>query len=208
MFKNLQTSIYRAADLERAKAWYSDILGIPPYFDEPFYVGFRVEGYELRLQPDPGEGLTGRGGAVAYWGVDDIEAVFERLTTQGATAINPVRDVGGSIKGPLSKIPSATRSASSKIHVLQRCRLDDSRRQVREEAKMTQRASGTFEVDLKPQPLADEAASSTLGRLSLDKRFSGDLTAVSKGEMLSAGTNTEGSAAYVAIESHGNASWA
>lgn len=62
------------------------------------------------------------------------------------------------------------------------------------------RASGTFEVKLNPQELADKAASTTLGRMTIDKQFRGDLEAVSKGEMLSAGTSVKGSAGYVAIE--------
>lgn len=65
---------------------------------------------------------------------------------------------------------------------------------------MMNRATGTFEVKLNPQKLADGAADSTLGRLSIDKQFHGDLEAVSKGEMLSAGTSVKGSAGYVAIE--------
>ena len=65
---------------------------------------------------------------------------------------------------------------------------------------MSARATGTFEVKLHPQPLSDPAADATLGRLSIDKQFSGDLKGTSKGEMLSAGTATKGSAGYVAIE--------
>ena len=61
-------------------------------------------------------------------------------------------------------------------------------------------ATGTFEVKLNPQELTDKAADKTLGRLSIDKQFQGDLNAVSKGEMLSAGTSVKGSAGYVAIE--------
>jgi hypothetical protein len=62
------------------------------------------------------------------------------------------------------------------------------------------RATGTFEVKLNPQQLADKTADATLGRLSIDKQFHGGLEAVSKGEMLSAGTSVKGSAGYVAIE--------
>ena len=62
------------------------------------------------------------------------------------------------------------------------------------------RATGTFEVKLNPQQLADKTADATIGRLSIDKQFQGDLEAVSKGEMLSAGTSVKGSAGYVAIE--------
>lgn len=62
------------------------------------------------------------------------------------------------------------------------------------------RATGTFEVKLTPQPLSYEADGAPLGRLSIDKRFMGDLAAASHGEMLSAGTAVKGSAGYVAIE--------
>lgn len=61
-------------------------------------------------------------------------------------------------------------------------------------------ASGAFEVKLAPQTLSDTGADALLGRLSIDKTFHGDLTATSKGEMLSAGTSIKGSAGYVAIE--------
>jgi hypothetical protein len=62
------------------------------------------------------------------------------------------------------------------------------------------RATGTFEVKLAPQATDEQAGSATLGRLSIDKQFHGDLEATSKGEMLSAMTSTKGSAGYVAIE--------
>ena len=62
------------------------------------------------------------------------------------------------------------------------------------------RASGTFEVKLAPQALADAQADPLLGRMAIDKQFQGDLAATSKGEMLAARTATEGSAGYVAIE--------
>lgn len=69
-----------------------------------------------------------------------------------------------------------------------------------QEVTMAMRATGTFEVKLNPQPLAHDDAPSSLGRLSIDKQFHGDLEATSKGEMLSARTAVEGSAGYVAIE--------
>jgi Protein of unknown function (DUF3224) len=65
---------------------------------------------------------------------------------------------------------------------------------------MALHASGAFEVKLSPQPLADSGADPTLGRMTIDKTFSGDLHATSKGEMLMAGTPVKGSAGYVAIE--------
>ncbi|HJZ49872.1 MAG TPA: DUF3224 domain-containing protein [Roseiflexaceae bacterium] len=63
---------------------------------------------------------------------------------------------------------------------------------------MTTHASGSFEVQITPQA-QDQAEGSTLGRMSIDKQFQGDLVATGKGEMLTAGTDT-GSAVYVAIE--------
>lgn len=61
-------------------------------------------------------------------------------------------------------------------------------------------ARGTFDVELVPQPLARESAGATLGRMTIDKRFYGDLEGTSMGEMLSAGTSVPDSAGYVAIE--------
>ena len=63
---------------------------------------------------------------------------------------------------------------------------------------MTTHASGSFEVQINPQA-QDDVEGSTLGRMSIDKQFHGDLEGTGKGEMLTAGTDT-GSAVYVAIE--------
>jgi hypothetical protein len=69
------------------------------------------------------------------------------------------------------------------------------------EAVMTHHASGTFEVKMTPQAPDDKSsADATLGRLLIDKQFHGDLEAVSKGQMLTAGTAVQGSAGYVAVE--------
>jgi hypothetical protein len=71
--------------------------------------------------------------------------------------------------------------------------------QVRKEAVVAH-ASGTFDVKLTPQANDEAAGSATLGRMSIDKQFHGDLEGTSKGEMLTAGTSVQGSAGYVAIE--------
>lgn len=65
---------------------------------------------------------------------------------------------------------------------------------------MTTRAGGTFEVKLIPQPADDLAADPTVGRMTIDKQFHGDLEATSHGQMLSAMTSVKGSAGYVALE--------
>jgi predicted enzyme related to lactoylglutathione lyase len=95
MILGLRTVIYPTPDLAKGKDWYSQILGRKPYFDEPFYVGFAVGGFELGLIPD---GVPSSDGPLAYWGVADIEAEVQRLTKLGGTVHEPVKDVGGGIK--------------------------------------------------------------------------------------------------------------
>lgn len=65
---------------------------------------------------------------------------------------------------------------------------------------MTTRAAGTFEVKVSPLQPYDNTPGAMVGRMSLDKQFHGDLEAISKGEMLTAGDYSKGSAGYVAIE--------
>ena len=94
MLLGLRTVIYETPDLAQAKAWYSDMFGITPYFDEPFYVGWDVAGYELALDPagDPAVG------PVTYWGVPAADAALARLLAAGAAPREGVRDVGGGIR--------------------------------------------------------------------------------------------------------------
>ncbi len=98
MLLGLRTVIYKAPDLARAKAWYADVFGLAPYFDEPYYVGFNVGGYELGLDPDAGAGASGAGGATAYWGVADLTSALARAESHGATIASPAQDVGGDIR--------------------------------------------------------------------------------------------------------------
>jgi predicted enzyme related to lactoylglutathione lyase len=98
MFHGLRTAIYHVGDLDRAKEWYGAMLGFRPYFDEPFYVGFEVGGFELGLQPDEPGALRASTGVIAYWGVDDADAAFGRLLELGATEHNGVQDVGDGIR--------------------------------------------------------------------------------------------------------------
>ncbi len=98
MIEGLRTVIYPVADLTRARAWYSALLGQEPYFDEPFYVGYTVGGFELGLDPNGSPGPAEGGGPVAYWGVPDIDAAYRRLREVGAGERVPVQDVGGGIR--------------------------------------------------------------------------------------------------------------
>jgi predicted enzyme related to lactoylglutathione lyase len=97
-FQGLRTVIYHAPDLDKAKAWYSAVLGIQPYFDQPFYVGFNVGGYELALDPDASSTPGGKAGAVTYWGVADAQSALARLISLGAVERSAVQDVGNGIR--------------------------------------------------------------------------------------------------------------
>jgi predicted enzyme related to lactoylglutathione lyase len=104
MIQGLRTVIYQVPDLDAAKAWYSGVLGIVPYFDQPFYVGFEVGGFELGLDPDMG-GAGAAGGVVAYWGVPDAAAEYARLLLLGARPYKDVADVGEGIRVAVVKDP-------------------------------------------------------------------------------------------------------
>lgn len=97
LFEGLRTIIYQVDDLAEAKDWYSRILGFAPYFDEPFYVGFNVGGYELGLDPD-GEKVTKGNNAIVYWGVANIENALEKLLEAGAETESEIMEVGGGVK--------------------------------------------------------------------------------------------------------------
>jgi predicted enzyme related to lactoylglutathione lyase len=94
MIDGLRTVSYIAPDLAAGKAFYTAVVGHAPYFDEPFYVGFNVGGFELGLMPD---GAPGAGGSVAYWGTHHIEQEVERIVKLGATIVEAAHDVGGGI---------------------------------------------------------------------------------------------------------------
>jgi catechol 2,3-dioxygenase-like lactoylglutathione lyase family enzyme len=91
----LRTTIYPVGDLAAARQWYAQMLDQPPYFDQPFYVGFNVGGFELGLIPD---GQPGTDGPQALWGVTDAVAALARLIELGARPLELVTDVGGGIK--------------------------------------------------------------------------------------------------------------
>ena len=98
MLHGLRTVIYTVPDLAAAKLWYGSTFGIAPYFDEPFYAGFSVGGYELGLVPTEDGAAPGPGGTLAYWGVDDADQAVAHALAGGARAHHPVQDVGGGIR--------------------------------------------------------------------------------------------------------------
>ena len=106
-FLGLRTVIYAAPDLGKAKEWYSNAFGVNPYFDEPFYVGFNIGGYELGL--DPNAKPVGPGGSVAWWGVASIDEAMTYLKSIGAEIAENAHEVGegikvGSVKDPFGNI--------------------------------------------------------------------------------------------------------
>ncbi len=95
MFLGLRTAIYPVTDLDAGKRWYAQVLDVQPHFDQPFYVGFAVGGFELGLVPD---GEPAVAGPQPLWGVPDAAAALERLTAFGARTLEPVTEVGDGIK--------------------------------------------------------------------------------------------------------------
>ncbi len=91
--QGLRTVIYPAPDLDAAKAWWTAALGVAPYFDQPFYVGYSVAGYELGLLPD----ADPADGALVYWGVDDVGAAMSDAVAGGATEHTAAGEVGDGI---------------------------------------------------------------------------------------------------------------
>ena len=94
MIQGLRTVIYPVPDIAAGKAFYSAVLGQAPHFDQPFYVGFHQAGFELGLIPDAPPGATG---SIAYWGVEDIQAEFDRLISLGARPQEMPNEVGEGI---------------------------------------------------------------------------------------------------------------
>ena len=94
----LRTVVYHAPDLARAREWFRAAFGVDPYFDEPYYVGFDVGGYELGLDPDPAAGRPGAGGTVVYWAVEDLDATLAHLSTLDASLAQAATDVGGGVR--------------------------------------------------------------------------------------------------------------
>jgi predicted enzyme related to lactoylglutathione lyase len=102
----LRTVIYAAPDLVQAKDWYAKALGIDPYFDQPFYVGFNVGGYELGLDPNA---QVAEGSTLTYWGVASLKASVQHFLDIGARVFSPIQDVGdgifvASLKDPFGNV--------------------------------------------------------------------------------------------------------
>ena len=91
----LRTTIYKVGDIENAKNWYANVFMTEPYFDQPFYVGFNIGGYELGLQPEETPSTDKTESVVTYWGVEDIQSVYNNFIEAGATENEKPYNVGG-----------------------------------------------------------------------------------------------------------------
>ncbi len=93
MTEGLTTIIYPIKDLAKAKTLYTTLLGVPPVMDEPYYVGYKVGGQDIGLDPNGhAQGMTG---PLGYYPVDDIRASLAALLDAGAETLQEVKDVGG-----------------------------------------------------------------------------------------------------------------
>jgi predicted enzyme related to lactoylglutathione lyase len=120
MFLGLRTAAYQVRELEKAKAWYSNVLGLQPYFDQPFYVGYNVGGYELGLAPAPHAAAKRAAAGIAYWGVEDAHAAYKRLIELGATPHEPIQNVGdgiliGAVHDPFGNVLGLIQNPTFKI---------------------------------------------------------------------------------------------
>ena len=93
----LRTVVYKVENLLKAKDWYSKVFETQPYFDEPFYVGFNIGGYELGLLTEDKDEATKGEGVIAYWGVNDINMVYTNMLESGAKEHEKPTNVGGEL---------------------------------------------------------------------------------------------------------------
>jgi predicted enzyme related to lactoylglutathione lyase len=93
MTEGVKTIIYPVKDLDRAKALFTALFGGAPESDTPYYVGWRVAGQDVGL--DPNGHAQGLSGPVPYWHVDDIASSVQALIAAGGEVLQDAKDVGG-----------------------------------------------------------------------------------------------------------------
>lgn len=96
MIQGLRTIVYYVGDLASAKEWYKKVFNIEPYFDEPYYVGYNVDGYELGLNPND-DGYSNGNHSITYWGTNDIQKAFARFKELEVEIHEAPKNVGGPI---------------------------------------------------------------------------------------------------------------
>ena len=104
MILGLRSVVCPTPDLKASKEFFVGLLGESPSFDEPYYVGFSIGGYELGLDPD----APIADGAIGYWAVADIEVSLQRLVAAGATLRSGVQDVGEGVRVATVVVPGGS----------------------------------------------------------------------------------------------------
>lgn len=97
-FLGLRTTIYKVKEIEKARDWYAEVFETQPYFDQPYYVGFNIGGYELGLQPVSQSPEIQVDNVVVYWGVEDINETYNWMLKIGAEPHETPENVGGDIE--------------------------------------------------------------------------------------------------------------
>lgn len=96
-FLGLRTVVYKVDELKKATDWYSRVFDTSPYFEELFYVGFNIAGYELGLEPVEKNSIDIGTNEISYWGVTDVQKSYQRMLDLGATSHEEPQNVGGDI---------------------------------------------------------------------------------------------------------------
>ena len=90
MNKGVKTILYPVKDVNESKNVFRNLLGVEPYADQPYYVGFKIEDQDIGLIPNNAEG-----GVTAFFHIDDIKSSLQILLDAGAQIIQNVKNVGG-----------------------------------------------------------------------------------------------------------------
>jgi predicted enzyme related to lactoylglutathione lyase len=90
MNKGIKTILYPVKDMTQAKTLFRKFLGVEPYADQPYYIGFKVNDQDIGLVPNNPEAAT-----TAFFHVDDIKDSLQIFVDAGATIIQDVKNVGG-----------------------------------------------------------------------------------------------------------------
>jgi predicted enzyme related to lactoylglutathione lyase len=89
MNKGIKIILYPVKDINQSKTLFRKFLGVDPYADQPYYVGFKINEQDIGLVPNNPEG-----GVAAFYNVDDIKNSLQILLDAGAQIIQDIKNVG------------------------------------------------------------------------------------------------------------------
>jgi predicted enzyme related to lactoylglutathione lyase len=90
MNKGIKTILYPVKDMTQGKTMFRKLLGVEPYADQPYYVGFKIDDQDIGLVPNSPEGAV-----AAFFHVDDIKGSLQIILDAGGKTIQEVKGVGG-----------------------------------------------------------------------------------------------------------------